>query len=232
MSERTNMTSDAKIQRDVLEELCWEPRVDATQIGVTVKDGVVALAGSVQNYADKFQAEEAAKRVLGVKAIANDIVVQLVGSRQRTDGDIALAALNALKWDAKIPEDRIHVTVRDSWIILSGAVECQFEKEAADRAVRRLIGARGVTNSILVQPGTIVDAAAESSIKKGIEAAFRRSADLDAHQIQVETSNSTVILRGEVQSWAERDDAERVAWSAPGITRVENNITITPWARD
>lgn len=222
------MKTDAQLQRDVVAELQWEPSIDATQIGVTVKDGVVALNGYVPVYAHKFKAEAVAKGVHGVKAIANDLEVRLPGSGQRTDADIAAAVVHTLKWDAAVPEDRIQVTVRDGWITLDGTVDWQYQKETADRAVRSLIGARGVTDSILVKSQGEPHLE-PMEIKAGIEAAFVRSATLDSFGIQVETHGRTVILRGEVHSHMEREDAERVAWAAPSISRVENYLTVTPW---
>jgi osmotically-inducible protein OsmY len=216
--------TNAQLQRDVLDELRWEPSIDAAQIGVTARDGVVTLTGHVGVYAQKFTAEEAAKRVHGVKAVANDIVVRPLDSSQLDDADIATAALQALKWDAAVPDDRVRVTVRDGWITLEGAVDRQFQKAAADRAVRRLIGARGVTNTILVKAGETA-----SDIKASIEAAFRRSAILDSSSIKVEKDNSTVTLSGNVHSHVERDEAERIAWAAPGVSRVVNDLVITPW---
>jgi osmotically-inducible protein OsmY len=222
--EELTVKTNAQLQRDVLDELQWEPGVDAAQIAVTARDGVVTLTGHVSVYAQKFAAEEAVKRVHGVKAVANDLTVRPPDSGQLDDADIAASALHALKWDATVPDDRVRVTVRDGWITLEGAVDRQFQKEAADRAVRRLIGARGVTNTILVKAGETA-----SDIKGSIEAAFRRSAILDSTKIRVEKDDGTVTLSGDVHSHVERDEAERIAWAAPGVSRVVNDITITPW---
>jgi osmotically-inducible protein OsmY len=218
------MKPDAQLQHDVLQELAWDPSIDASQIGVTARDGVVSLTGAVPVYAQKFQAEKAAKRVHGVKAIANDIEVTLDHSGQPTDADIAAAVLHTLKWNGSVPADRIGVTVRDGWITLDGTVDWQFQKDAVNRAVRHLMGARGVTNSILVKPRKKTE-----DVKAGIEAALRRSATVDSKKIGVETDDGTVILTGDVHSYAERDQAERTAWAAPGVSRVENCITVTPW---
>jgi osmotically-inducible protein OsmY len=222
------MNADRQLQRAVLDELQWEPSVDATEIAVTAKDGVVVLSGYVPVYAQKFVAEAAVKRVHGVKAIANDIEVRLAGSDQRTDADIATAVVNALKWDVAVPDEPIQVTVRDGWITLGGVVDWQYQKEAASRAARHLIGARGVTNSILVKPRA-GPKRESTAIEARIRDAFLRSAVLDSKKIRAETRDGTVILRGEVHSHMERDDAERVAWTAPGVTKVDNCITITPW---
>jgi osmotically-inducible protein OsmY len=221
--EEPTVKTDAQLQRDVLDELQWEPSVEAAQIGVTARDGVVTLTGHVPVYAQKFTAEEVVKRVHGVKAVANDIAVKPPGSSQCDDADIATAALHALKWDAAVPDDRVRVTVRDGWITLEGAVERQFQKAAADRAVRHLIGARGVTNTILVKPGGTAD-----DIKASIKAAFRRSAILDSTRVTVEKDDGTVTLSGDVHSHVQRDEAERIAWAAPGVSKVVNDITITP----
>jgi osmotically-inducible protein OsmY len=217
------MKRDAQLQTDVLDELQWDPTVDATQIGVTVKDGIVTLTGKVSVYAEKFEAERAAKRVYGVRAVANDIEVQVPGPHQRTDAEIAAAALNALKWNASVPEDKIQVTVRDGWITLEGMLDGQHQKEAADQCVRKLIGARGVTNLIVVRPK-----ATASDVKSKIEAAFRRSADVDSQGIKVETHNGKVVLKGKLHSLTEREEAERAAWAAPGVAEVDNQILVTP----
>jgi osmotically-inducible protein OsmY len=222
--EELIMKTDAELQRDVLQALQWEPSVDATQIGVTVKGGVVTLTGHVTEYAQKFTAEAAAKRVHGVKGVANDVGVKLSDGGLRTDSDIAAAAVHALEWHAEVPDDRIRVVVRDGWIILDGKVDWQYQKEAADRVVRTLIGARGVTNNILVEPR-----GAPADVKADVEGALRRSAIVDSTAVSVETSDGTVTLRGAVHSWADREEAERLAWGAPGVRRVENCLELTPW---
>jgi len=196
--------------------------VDATQI---VNDGIVTLTGQVSLYAEKFEAERAAKRVYGVRAVANDIEVKVPGPHQRTDSEIAAAALNTLKWNASVPEEKVQLTVRDGWITLEGMLEGQHQKEAADQAVRKLIGARGVTNLIVIKP-----TASAADIKSKIEAAFRRSADVDSQGIKVETRNGTVILKGKLASFTEREEAERAAWAAPGVAKVDNQILVTPYA--
>jgi osmotically-inducible protein OsmY len=219
---RTAAPSDEQIQRDVLAELKFEPRVSPNEIGVAVKDGVVTLMGWVDSYTKRWAAEEAAHRVRGVKAVANDIEVRLPLSAERTDVDIAAAAVRALEWDAMVPIDKLDVTVSKGWVTLKGEVEWQYQKQDAERVVRRLSGVRGVTNLILMKPRLTA-----SELKEKIELALVRSAQVDAQRITVEVQGTKAILRGTVRAWAEREEAERAAWAAPGITAVENLITIS-----
>jgi osmotically-inducible protein OsmY len=214
--------TDEQIQRDVLNELRFEPRVQPNEIGVAVKDGVVTLAGWVDSYAKKWAAEEAAHRVRGVRAVANDIDVRLPTSAERSDPEIAAAAVRALEWDAAIPVDKLGVTVSKGWVTLRGEVEWQYQKQDAERVVRRLQGVRGVSNLIVVRPRLSPDA-----LKEKIEQALVRTAELDAQRINVKIAGSKVILEGTVRSWAERDEAERAAWAAPGVTAVDNRIMIS-----
>lgn len=219
MAVATLIRTDEEIQRDVLAELKWDAHVLPNEIGVAVKDGVVTLTGWVDSYLKKWSAEEAAHRVPGVKAVANDIEVRL--ATERTDADIAAAAIHALEWDAFVPSNKVHVTVSKGWVTLTGEVEWQFQKNDAERVVRRLSGVKGVTNLIIVKPRVV-----PSDLKKQIEDALVRNAETDASRISVEIQGSKAILKGTVRSWAEKEQAERTAWSAPGITEVENRITV------
>ena len=218
------MTESTKLQHDVQEELQWEPSVDASRIGVAaVEPGVVTLTGSVATFAEKVGAERAAKRVSGVRAVANDIEVQPIGSMKRTDTDIAHAVLRALEWDIAVPHENINARLDDGWVILEGEVALQFQRGAAENAVRRLSGVRGVTNHIRLQAGPAVETA---EVKHRIEAALRRSAEIDARGIQVEARDRVVTLRGRVRTWAEREEAERAAWGAPGVLSVKDELIV------
>jgi osmotically-inducible protein OsmY len=219
MATATMVHTDQEIQADVLAELRWDSSVQANEIGVSVKDGVVTLSGTVDTYLKKWRAEEAAHRVNGVVAVANDITVRTIG--ERTDADIAAAAVHALKWNASIPADKIQVTVDKGWVTLKGDVEWQYQRQEAERVVRRLWGVKGVSNLILVKPQI-----SPTDLKKKIEDALVRSAEVDAKNITVEVQGGKAILKGRVRTWSERQEAERTAWLAPGVTSVDNQITL------
>jgi osmotically-inducible protein OsmY len=214
------MKTDMQLQKDVLDEILWELSVDVPDIGVSVHDGIVTLTGSLDNLPAKRAAEIAALRVSGVKAVANDIEVKISTNNRRSDEDIVHAACTALEWNILLPKN-LQVAVEDGWIMLSGTVQWQFQKNAARDAVAQLTGVKGVTNTIKVKPRVTAFA-----VKGKIEAALQRHAILDAEGIHVITEDSKIILEGAVGSWAEREEAENAAWSAPGVAQVDNKLLI------
>lgn len=217
------MRSDNDIRRDVEDELRWDPDIDATDIAVSVNNGVVTLAGFVRSYMQKYEAENDAKRVAGVVAVANDIEVRLPNIDERPAPDIARDAVAHVKSELPYAWDGIRVVVKSGWLTLEGEVEWYYQKERAEEAVRRVRGVIGVTNSIQVKPRV-----APMEIRRKIEEALRRAAEVDASRITVETNGGEVILRGSVRSWAERQEAERAAWAAPGVWKVDNRIIVSP----
>ncbi|GIG85951.1 BON domain-containing protein [Plantactinospora endophytica] len=223
MSTATMARSDADIQRDVLAELAWDARVRASEVGVSVKSGIVTLTGWVDCYAKKWAAERIAHRIRGNRAVANDIEVRLAGTAERTDTDIATAAGRALEWDSFVPVERIQVTAANGWLTLRGEVDRGYQKRAAERAVRRLTGVRGVTNLVAVRPTGDLS---EQDIERDIRAALARRVDVEADLIEIDVDGGTVVLTGEVRSWLEREEAERVAWAAPGVGDVEIRLVL------
>ena len=218
------MKTDNELQRSVMEELVWEPSVDAAEIGVSAESGIVTLSGTVKSLPQKWAAEKAAQRVSGVKAITDEIVVKLPGDSELGDTEIARAVVNALDWNASVPRGRVRVVVAHGWITLEGTVQFHYERVAAEYAVRGITGVKGVTNLISVKPPQT----SPKDIKHRIEQAFERYAELDAETISVEAKDGKIVLRGTVKSWAEREQAELAAWAAPGVSRVKNEIMISP----
>lgn len=223
-TDQDNDRTDEDIQRDVIEELKWDARVQPNEVGVAVKNGIVTLTGWVDSFIKRWAAEDAALRVRGVQAVVNEIEVRLPTSAERTDEDLAAAIIRALEWDAMIPPDGVKVTVSRGWVTLRGQVEWGFQRVDAERVARRVTGVRGVTNLITVKSRTTL---APEELKRRIEEALVRSAETDARRINVEVAGNKVILTGTVRSWAERQEAERVAWSAPGVIAVENRIKVS-----
>jgi len=215
------MKTDTEIRRDVESELQWDPSVDDKKIGVIVNGGVVTLTGEVCHYAQKWAAEAISKRVNGVRAIANELQINMPDAGARTDTDIALAAANALRWHVATGAAPIKPVVIDGWVTLSGKVQWGFQRSAAESAVRNLMGVKGVINDIVV-----ASSAKPADVKQKIEDAFRRHAVLDAKDIDVKVDNSTVTLQGHVHTWQEHEDAAHAAWAAPGVAYVENRLTI------
>ncbi len=218
------MQTDTELQRDVMDELKWEPTIKAAEIGVRVKDGVVTLSGDVDTYYKKRAAEQAAARVFGVKAVTEEIQVRLPGSLKRSDEEIARAVSNVLDWSVTVPHGHVKVQVQDGMVTLSGEADWGYQKFATEEAVRQLMGVVSVNNQITIKP-----AVKPQDVKDQIENAFRRNALLDARRVTVETRGGKVILRGSVRTWAEREQVERAAWAAPGVSEVESTIGINPY---
>jgi osmotically-inducible protein OsmY len=222
LAQKNNIDkTDAEIKNDVLSELKYEPSVKATDIGVLVKDGTVTLNGFVTSYWEKLCSVTAAKRVTGVKAIADDIEVRLPDSIHHSDGDIAAAAASQIEWAASIPKETVKIMVREGFITLNGTVEWWFQKEAAERVVQSLFGVKGVSNLIIIKPKLTV-----FNVEAAIKSAFERNALLDSNKIDVQVSGNEVTLSGEVRNHVERDEAERAAWAASGVSSVDNQLTV------
>lgn len=214
------LKTDMQLQRDVIEELDWDPAVRRAEIGVAAKDGVVTLSGNVESFAVKYAAVRATERVLGVRAIAEEIQVVLPSDSRRTDTEIAHAVADRLQWDTTLPPGAVRARVEDGWVWLEGETEWHYQRTAAEHTVRNVTGVTGVTNAIRLKPrASVVD------VRERIESALKR-AETDACRISIEAIDGRVVLRGQVRSWAERGDAERAAWSAPGVTFVDDQLTV------
>jgi len=217
------MKTDAQLQKDILAELAWDPAINATDIGVIVKDGVVTLTGQLTNYAEKYAAERAVRRVSGVKALAVEIEVRLSPSYKRSDSDIATAVQHAIDWNVVIPDNCIQPKVEKGWLTLNGEVEWNYQRKAAERAVRDLQGIVGVTNLVKVKPKV-----ATGDIQKNINDALVRQAEREARKLEIKVDGSRVTLHGKVHSWAELRAVQGAAWAAPGVSTVENDLTVEP----
>jgi len=213
--------TDRDIHMDVMETLAFDPQIGEQNIAVSVKDGIVTLSGEVENHVQKVAAEQAVKRVMGVRGFAEELEVNPPAHHRRTDTELVEAALNTLKWSVLVPADRIQVKVEHGWVTLLGEVNWNFERESAQDAITKLTGVRGVSNKITVKPHV-----APTDVKRKIIREFERAARQDAQQVQVKVSGGIVSLEGTVQDWAEYDEAERAAWSAPGVTEVRNFLVV------
>ncbi len=220
------LKTDMQLQHDVIEELRFDPAVATAEIGVAAKNGVVTLTGDVESFARKYAAVRAAERVAGVRALADEIVVALPMAFKRTDTELAHAVASTLTWDVRVPDEKVRARIEDGWVWLEGEVDWRYQSTAADQAVRNLTGVRGVTNLLRVKKS-----ASAVDVKQRIENALKRHAELDANSIRVEASDGCVTLHGNVRTWAERYEAEQAAWSAPGVSAVDDEILVSTQAR-
>lgn len=215
------MKSDSSLQHDVLEEFAWDPMIDHAHIGVTAENGIVTLTGHVPDYTQKLAAEKAARRVMGVRAIAEEIEVRFLGEPQSADSEIAQRILSMLSWSVAVPHDKLSLKVEHGWVTLSGKVEWNYQKTAAHRTAGAIAGVKGVSNQIEVE-----ESASAFDVRDRIMSAFKRSSAVDANAINVAVSGGTVKLSGQAHGWNERKDAENAAWSARGVTDVQDNIVL------
>lgn len=216
------MKPDLQLHKDVLDELRWDPRVNEAEIGVAVKDGVVTLTGFVPTFAQKYAAEKVVERIAGVRAVAEDLHVLPTDGFVHNDTDIAHAVVKALASNIEVPPEKVTAAVQGGWITLKGEVSWNYQKAAAERAVRYLGGVKGISNLVEVKPK-----ASPAEVKTKIEAALKRTAEIDAKAIEVQTADGKVTLKGHVRSWAERADAERAAWAAPGVKEVDDRLVVS-----
>lgn len=223
ISKTLVMRTDLEIQADVMNELKWQPFLTASNIGVAVKNGVVTLSGTVDNYSQKKLAEDAAKKVLGVRAIAEDIQIGVTPFEKKTDAEIAQSVVTAIEWHSAVPENKVKAKVEDGIVTLEGEVNWQYQRESAKKAVSNLVGVRNVVNLVTVKPNVVAN-----DVQAKITAALHRAATVDAEKIRVEVDGNKVALRGVVRSYAEKEDAENAAWCAPGVSQVQSFLTVEP----
>ena len=217
------MKNDLEIQQDVINHLKWQPSINSSNIGVAVKNGVVTLSGQVDTYYQKLAAENAAKKVTGVRAIAEDLQVGMSPAFHKTDAEIAESVLNALKWHSAVPENKIKVKVDDGFVTLEGQVEWEFQSSSAKSAVSNLLGVKNVINNIVIEPKLTA-----TDVRSNICEALHRTATVDAGKITVSINGTKVILHGTVRSFAEKEDIEEAAWCSPGVTAIESHLTVEP----
>jgi len=215
------MKNNAELQKDVQDAIKWEPLLSAAEIGVTAKDGIITLTGTVDSYIKKTEAEDAAKNVAGVKAVVEKIDIKLAHWGKTTDAEVANEVLRAFKWNWQVPNDKVKVKVEDGWVTLEGELHWNYQREAAKDAIKNLTGVKGVSNNIKIQSETH-----DAIEKMDIESALRRNWSINDDDIDVEVSGTTVTLSGTVKSWYQRDEAEKIAWAAPGVWAVKNDLVV------